>query len=239
MKLYEIISGLKVLAKRPQPVSADIVVKFIVDTIRSNVQKEIVKAPLPEVIEYFKTHNVEDYVHVDAEIITFHFPSVGFVSDNIILPGIKNAVNFITQKLPDYGWFVLMNKVQEGSYRFTASPNYNKRVQLSGNVLYHTAPTKYKDSILKRGLLPRKNQNDSIHRQYPARIYVANNLTIVKEFMDFVKNVPTTIFAIDVSKLPKGIKFYYDPEYFEDEGAYYTYTPIPASALSVHSETFV
>ena len=103
--------------------------------------------------------------------------------------------------------------------------------------LYHAAPLKYKDKILKIGLVPKSKNKKFTH---PPRVYLAYTqagaLNIVSQLEDIntstggVPNKLYCIFEIDVSKLPRPVKFERDSKY---EWGCWTYENIPPSVISV------
>ncbi len=120
------------------------------------------------------------------------------------------------------------------------SDNEDRCVKEIG-ILYHVTPTKHVDKILKNGLCPRANNKTF---KYPPRVYFLLGNVSYNYLLDLIAalaygsvtqsdneyaliddndNIETkwTILAINVSKLPKDIKFYDDMDITDGAGVFY------------------
>ena len=106
-----------------------------------------------------------------------------------------------------------------------------------GKYLFHISPIKYKDKILNIGLIP-KSKNAKYG--FPYRIYLAYSqpramslapdLESVSRYAGGFPNNSYCLFRIDISKLPRNIKFYRDSKY---QGGCWTYDNIPPEAIKL------
>lgn len=150
---------------------------------------------------------------------------------------------WLTPILHKLGWFLF----RVGRYTFIDP--IKQDVIAVPSKLYHFSLVWNKDSILRKGLLPKRgNYEDDF--MYPPRVHVLTKrnegpmrelamhvLNHGRDIEDVYHNglahPPLAIFEIDTSKLNKGTKFYEDVSV--DNGAW-TYTHIPPTALKLIKE---
>lgn len=113
-----------------------------------------------------------------------------------------------------------------------------------GRWMYHISARSAVPSILRRGLIPRPRQGLAPGaRSYPPRVYVTRTnesmrrLVIENEKLvrsgsadKLVGTGEVTVLRIDAELLRPGTQFYRDPEFL---GGAYTYSHVPAAALSI------
>lgn len=134
---------------------------------------------------------------------------------------------------------------------FSLYPDKNPTLLVSDlpEKLYHITTSDKVDSILKRGILPmtsgiestkHETEMGSIIGTYKNKLFVFNKYdkSLMKNaFENLFKTGTMSIIEIDVSKLPKSIKFYKDLTVFDDDDddfhGYWTKTPIPSDAVSI------
>ena len=100
------------------------------------------------------------------------------------------------------------------------------------SILYHIAPKKYTDKILKIGLAPKSKEKASSH---PDRVYVANSeqsaINLAYPFYQKTGNKEWTLFSVDTEMIPGDyFKLYSDPNY--KEKGLYTLNNIPPQAIN-------
>ncbi len=146
----------------------------------------------------------------------------------------------LEQWFENRGWYIKARREtgMDGTL-YSVEPNYGKVATIVPETLYHATEVSSYESILRKGLYPQKQQKI----KHKGRIYVAINFQKAYEIAqmlgswesDYGEDVnPMVILKIDKSKLPKGTKFYIDPDF--PSGGLYTYTPIPASAISLNND---
>lgn len=139
------------------------------------------------------------------------------------------------------GYYKAYSENVKGDKRFisvTYEPKFNETVNdfvFREKVLYHLSPLPYKRRILKNGLIPKSG--NSIFK-YPCRTYlflgsigkneVKSWITIFKQKNKKYGDKPYCLYTIDVSKLPRNIDFYSDPNL---EDAIYTMDNITPKAI--------
>lgn len=110
------------------------------------------------------------------------------------------------------------------------------------NVLYHAAPNKVVDKILKQGLTPRESTNG--YFQYDGRVYLMmgdelspTQVQIMDNVIDYHKkmgkdeyNNGYSILMINLNKVPEDVKFYIDAAACD---AVYTRNTIPPQAITI------
>jgi hypothetical protein len=149
--------------------------------------------------------------------------------------------------------------------RYNLEKNYGNRISETGEVLYHVTRSHDVKKILRQGLIPHQasheteedKQNDidsgeqlQQGRQYSPRVYVTPSLELADELsFSFQDDGPDanasdyedyTFLRIDTSKLLPGTKFYEDSEFATSRykgQSFWTYSRIPAAALSVDIES--
>lgn len=99
------------------------------------------------------------------------------------------------------------------------------------SILYHVAPKKYTDKILKIGLVPKSKEKASSH---PDRIYLANSeedaTYLLYPFYKKTGNKEWTLFSVDTEMIPGDyFKLYDDPNY--KRKGFYTLNNIPPQAI--------
>ena len=122
---------------------------------------------------------------------------------------------------------------------------YDTERTITGPYLYHITPDISLTKIKNIGITPKTQGKLANH---PGRIYVLTNLDDLKDYdidswpdisyalwnnsktKDKVEEM--NLLRIDVSKLPKDIKFYKDPNFFIGD-AVWTYRNIPPNAIEV------
>lgn len=157
--------------------------------------------------------------------------------------GMKKWLNIILKPL---GWFVF--RIDRSTYM---DPIKQQPIPISSK-LYHFSLVWNKDSILRKGLLPKRGEYDDDF-MYPPRVHVLTKFkegemrelamhvlnhgrSIEDVYHNGLARPPLAIFEIDTAKLNRGTKFYEDASV--DNGAW-TYTHIPASALKlIHEDEF-
>jgi hypothetical protein len=153
------------------------------------------------------------------------------------------------------GWFL---KNKQGS-TLSFESRRGDRVEVP-RYLWHTTDVENLKSVERRGLLPgsRSESGDpgdfTLTRRYPDRVYLADSFASVEKIRNLLierdlqssgggiegwyygggEANPYVIFQVDTGKLRRGTKFYKDPDYKE---GVYTYTPIPAAALTLTPES--
>lgn len=104
--------------------------------------------------------------------------------------------------------------------------------------LYHWTPSYNIKEILKRGLLPKKE--NSLYN-YPPRVHLIKGNVIDENKVyigwqlcqlndNSMNNGEYTLFQIETKLIPTNVAFYYDPRY---EYGYYTKRKIPVNALKI------
>lgn len=161
------------------------------------------------------------------------------------------------------GWFILMSpQIQDEQFsssrrrwNFVLAPNYNERIIEVPKEVYHVTSIHNVKTILRRGLIPKSGQqkgDSHAARNYNPRIYVTGNMHEAHQLLtafnedDFHASYMTgrnvqlnqIVLSIDTTKLDKGTKFYVDAEMgnLEDSQAMWTYSSIPARAISITPE---
>lgn len=175
----------------------------------------------------------------------------------IILPnGIdNNTLGDIKHDLKTCGYFNnQQQKLINGTNYFvlTFEPKFSQdigdAVRQNYHYLYHSSPSIYLDKVLKIGLIP-KSKNTLFF--YPDRTFFMVGDKLNSGQIKTLKNIQSernvhvnnenpketkeyVLLTIDVSRLPKDIKFYCDPL---ADGAIFTYDNIPPNAI-VNFEPF-
>jgi hypothetical protein len=157
------------------------------------------------------------------------------------------------------GWFISMDpsdknesgekSLERGLWiNITFQPNYTLRYDLPRTPMYHITPFSNVERILKRGLVPKAKKSEN--RTLPPKNYVFINKDSAEEIAENWKiswaindyyGMPNSdrgaedfiILEIDPNNLPKGIKFYKDPEFENKYGAIWTYSTIPPGAIKI------
>ena len=136
------------------------------------------------------------------------------------------------------GLYVTNSEITNSRIEVLIDSNYDNMIK-TPNIVYHVTPTKYIENILKKGLKPMSGNKLAINLP---KVYVAitrlgaNQIKTIFnqwELETLNSHSDRTVLKIDTSKLRKGTKFYSDED-FAPEGAW-TYSHIPASAISIHS----
>jgi hypothetical protein len=108
--------------------------------------------------------------------------------------------------------------------------------------LYHSAPNKVVDKILKQGLTPRESVKGLF--QYDGRVYLMMGDYLNEDQIEILNNVVNyhkkmgkdeynngySILRIDLDKVPEDVKFYIDAAALD---AVYTRNTIPPQAISI------
>jgi len=146
----------------------------------------------------------------------------------------KNKLDYYLNK---YGWF-LSREDEENEY---IKLNYEKKydefmysfqIKMSTQYLYHVTDEKNVDNILKKGLKPKSKTNSDGYMNNE-RVYLYLNEPDKTEMLISVSKNPITL-RINLDKMNKTTKFYFDPRI---ENAFYTYEPIPNSAIEILKNT--
>ena len=140
----------------------------------------------------------------------------------------------IPQWLERRGWYLKDVKSIGGFQTYYCETVIGERLQVP-HFLYHIGPTHKKKKILNRGLYSQKQSREGY--SHKGRVYLVSKEGIDELFMGLQQHdwgterdgTEYSVFKIDTAKLPKGIKFYRDPD-LKDHG-YYTYTHIPPQAI--------
>ncbi len=109
---------------------------------------------------------------------------------------------------------------------------FDIEIENIGDIIYHIYPIKYKDKILKNGIIPKSRMRKLYH---PERCYFTYSKVesekLVKEFefIDKINNIENDygIVSVDTNKLIKNTKFYNDP----NSVGFYTYDNIPSYSI--------
>ena len=136
-----------------------------------------------------------------------------------------NSLNFNDEKLLKEPLVLTFRAKFNAEYKKASVPRY----------LYHIAPTRVLDKILKQGITPRNNGRIASH---PERVYLFidyphNWQEIADNFRKTNKEEEYVLLKIDKSKINGEVKFYYDSNIMLDNPAVYTYEPIPPSAINI------
>lgn len=147
---------------------------------------------------------------------------------------LKEVAEFAKEEAPKYGWFLLDAPTFNATIDLTFTANYDEEAKNLKSPIVHFAPSSARSTIEKGGLKPRKSRTGL---SYHPRVYVAaskdgaaevySNLSLEINEMD--------VWVIDPSKLRRNTKFYIDSEFRTkgDPFAFYTYSHIPAEAVSL------
>ena len=142
------------------------------------------------------------------------------------------------------GWYVSNHNVSGGKLVLEIMPEGANRLTDVPATVYHLTDTQNVPKISSQGLKPKGS--DDPDRKYTARVYVFTSLDLLEEQIKqnidahedsfswhpkLTKTLDMSVVEIDTSKLRQGTKFYRDPEFSGNEGAYYTYTHIPPEAI--------
>lgn len=148
--------------------------------------------------------------------------------------------------LKPLGWFVF----SVSNYSFTFDPIKQDTVNVPAK-LYHFSPFWTKDSILKKGLIPKgANGKYEDDYKYPPRVHLYtkwdresmsilalhifnHGMGIETMYHSGFQHTPVVYYEIDTSKLRRGTKFYQDVSVAD---GVWTYTHIPPEAISVKDE---
>ena len=178
-----------------------------------------------------------------------------FMSEEAIRNLAAAARKFCTEFASNRGWTINSTSKDSGkkSTQITFEGNYSTRVPDSDlpAKLYHITKIANVDKILKGGLIPKKATEKQVRtdedRLYPPRVYalttkkMADELERVFTAKDREKSMSQGAgytrsyikLEIDTKSLRKGTKWYLDVEFGPEQGAVWTYTEIPASAVSI------
>jgi len=104
-------------------------------------------------------------------------------------------------------------------------------------VLFHAAPSKYKQDILKQGLKPSKGGTTFLNRTYSARVHLCTRIEAAWDFTMSINarreqgedEIEYDIFHINVEELPENTEFYTDPAF--DHFGVWTEGVIPATSI--------
>jgi len=150
-------------------------------------------------------------------------------------------VKLIDEQIKKVGYSVL--HAQKG--RFIFEPNYYSTTKIPEK-LYHFSVSQNRDSIMRRGLIP-KDQTERFYSRYKGKIFLFTRYSL-KDFQEMifaqeshdidiesvyagkVQIPPIVVFEIDTSKVKKGTKFYEDAS---SVNGIWTYSWIPPQALKV------
>ena len=162
----------------------------------------------------------------------------------IFVPTIKDNLTVIEQVMDRLGWFCSDKngfrtvspdwKIMQFEKKF--QDDYNDEIRKNNTKLYHIAPTYYKNKIMKIGFVPKSTNADF---RYPERVYFIYGKHDAVDFLNFIdmlnigdKAVKSggkyTVFELDMTKIPKRVKFYYDGNF--DYGVFTT-DAIPPSTI--------
>ena len=233
------------------PISGSELLSFVAHLYNKNIKKEdkfrISKRDGEKVINLHIQRTSEDD---PAKPIPIRI-NVAFVADA------KNYMPEILKKeLRKTGWFVVGRyeaEVGDGANAtiIELEPNYGIPVTKVPKTIYHAAPTVKLKKIMKGGLKPMSGNR---RVKYPPRIFFGMDKVqvlhlsaqlsmdshgasaLMATFMAMTAQGPMgkpkdyAILKIDTKKLKKGTKFYKDTDF---PTGIYTYTHIPAAAISV------
>lgn len=138
------------------------------------------------------------------------------------------------------GWFLLTH--ERGQLTYTR--NYDERVEELPPFLYHVTSAEAARAIVRRGFL--RYHRSPHNRRYQGRVYLMTSERRALGLRDGFGmahidpegggyNGPAyVVITVARGRLPRGIKFYADPEFDRAEGvnAVYTYSDIPAAAVT-------
>lgn len=159
-----------------------------------------------------------------------------------------NIVGDIKHMMGTCGYFEATDPIQRaGFFGLVFEPHFSKdiseEIREKYNFLYHATPSIYVQKILKIGLVP-KNKNTLFF--YPSRIYCMRGNNLSEDQIQIINNIQReraktaktddnsyTILVIDVSFLPRDIKFFVDPM---APDAILTHNNIPPVAISVYGD---
>lgn len=142
-----------------------------------------------------------------------------------------NDINFYMKK---YGWNLLSEEGDKYTYekKFEVETITNLLIAHGINQLYHITTEKVVNKILKQGLVPKaRNDNGFINNE--SRIYFKTrepDENDVENFSAYKFEEELVVLAIDLEKINKTTKFYYDSRL---GNSLYTYEPIPNTAITL------
>ena len=135
----------------------------------------------------------------------------------IIMPNRNSEIKNVLKDMEVYGYFKSIEKTIFGNAYVQIMFEKKHQNDVTEKVrklkkIWHSSPIRYKHKILKNGLIPKSENKKGIH---PERIYFALNLKDIRDIEDelseFYDSEPMVVYEINPRKLPKHIKFYYDP----------------------------
>lgn len=176
----------------------------------------------------------------------------------------EHDIGVINRMLPTVGWYVAtsfvrtqtngqwVNKLAPLNSNTTIlvisiEPKYDVPFTTLPALLYHWAPRRVRNKILRQGLVPRSKSRLAHH---PERVYASVTLSDAIDIEDELQNTdignhPTQIdngydlYIIDTEKLLPDTKFYVDSNFMYDDvtpSGIYTTSNIPPSALRLYHE---
>ena len=185
------------------------------------------------ILNYFKRH--ENYFDTSVRIRSgdpYKFQLIVRIDETLVnseRPSIpdKDLMASIMEShiLGKSGWLLVSISYMGGEYRVTleASPFSEKPREL-----YHITHLDNLDSILKKGLIPKRNTGFLLRSNDP-RIYLTTNYEDAMHDL-LLRSEPIAILKIDMTKFSK-FNVYEDPRM--NTPSYWTPTHIPARALEV------
>lgn len=160
----------------------------------------------------------------------------------------KYLIEELNPKVLKLGWFLTSDSIDRQSKRiiYHYAPNYGELLTEVPKIMYHTSPITYKDIILNKGLVPLSPNKNKHGFTYPPSVFLSltkqDAIDLIPElrrggleFGEEAENTEYVLFSIDLSKLNKNIKFYYDPQ-VRDKSAVYTYTHIPSNSIKLEGK---
>ena len=138
--------------------------------------------PLDKTVKVLKNRFGELSIDIenDGEIYVENQPPHKFGKH---LPIITNLGYFISKLTIDGQEWVKEYSMETKPIAFILEPKYDYEVDIP-NILYHTSPIRFKDKILKYGLIPKTASKLSNH---PERIYLTDNIKSANMFGEYLK----------------------------------------------------
>lgn len=213
---------------------------ILTDIMRIRITENRLRGIIKECInENFRTydnseHNLIDKLYdleIDYDYINSNETMLEISIDN------EDMRRLVNNLLNVYGWV----KITEDEYSICAERRYGDKMdnyidpdEQQWGIYYHVTPSEKVSKILRQGLTPRQGSRLGYARG--ERVYLISypSTSMIKDFHMRGDNREYTILKVDLTGL-LGNKIHIYQDELAEEGAVYTYEPIPPQCISVYS----
>lgn len=212
---------------------------ILTDIMRVRLTEDRLRNIIKECInESFRTYDSEEHnlidklydLDIDYDYINSNETMLEISIDN------EDMRKLVNNLLNVYGWV----KITEDEYSICAERRYGDKMddyidpdEQQWGIYYHVTPSEKVSKILRQGLTPRQGSRLGYARG--ERVYLISypSTNLIKDFHMRGDNREYTILRVDLTGLiGKKIHIYQDE--LAEEGAVYTYEPIPPQCISVY-----